>query len=176
MRIIAGKYRGMILTRFAGDDVRPTSDRVKESLFQILEPRLFGARVLDLFCGSGALGLECLSRNAESVHFNDCSQESLKLLYKNMSRVRERYTVSCSDFKTCLSHLKGQYDLIFSDPPYRENYLPEIASLVREQDLLKEGGLIVHESDREEELPSGFLLKRCKQYGRTFVYFLEKEL
>ena len=80
MRIIAGKHRGRVLAEFAGKEIRPTSDRVKESLFQILAPRLAGARVLDLFCGSGALGLESLSRGAREAVFNDISAQSLVVL------------------------------------------------------------------------------------------------
>ena len=79
MRIVAGKYRGRVLASFRGDDVRPTSDRVKESLFQILGAKLVGARVLDLFCGSGALGLESLSRGAREAVFNDVSRDSLAI-------------------------------------------------------------------------------------------------
>lgn len=86
MRIIAGKHRGRALAQFAGKNVRPTADRVKESLFQILSARLVGARVLDLFCGSGALGLESLSRGAAEAVFNDRSKESLALLKKKFKR------------------------------------------------------------------------------------------
>ena len=88
MRIIAGKHRGRVLAQFAGMDVRPTPDRVKESLFQILTPRLAGARVLDLFCGSGALGLEALSRGAKEAVFNDASASSAAICKKNRPRRR----------------------------------------------------------------------------------------
>lgn len=76
MRIISGKYRGMVLAQFNGAEIRPTADRVKESLFNILSDKIGGSRVLDLFCGSGNLGLECISRGAESVGFNDASRDS----------------------------------------------------------------------------------------------------
>ena len=88
MRIIGGKYRSRVLAEFAGDDVRPTSDRTKESLFNILALKLYGARVLDLFCGSGALGLESLSRGAKEVVFNDSAKASIAILKKNLSALK----------------------------------------------------------------------------------------
>ena len=94
MRIIAGRHRGRVLAQFRGEAVRPTSDRVKESLFQILSARLYGARVLDLFCGSGALGLESLSRGAREAVFNDASRESLAICKKKPCRAqRARHRV-----------------------------------------------------------------------------------
>ena len=86
MRIIGGKYRSRILADFAGEEVRPTSDRAKESLFNILALKMYGARVLDLFSGSGALGLESLSRGAKEVVFNDCSKDSLAILKRTLQR------------------------------------------------------------------------------------------
>lgn len=174
MRIIAGKYRGRTLATFRGEAVRPTSDRVKESLFQILAPRIGGARVLDLFCGSGALGIECLSRGAEDVLFNDVSRESLSLLEKNLARVGEKRKVLSRDFRACLLTADGQFDLIFSDPPYGQDYLKEICVLIAERDLLKEGGLLLHESEREETVPGGWTFSDVRRYGRTKIYFLQR--
>ena len=88
MRIIGGKFRSRILAEFPGEDVRPTSDRVKESLFNILSLKLYGARVLDLFAGSGALGLESLSRGAGEVVFNDCAKTSIAILKKNLATLK----------------------------------------------------------------------------------------
>lgn len=174
MRIIAGKYRGRTLASFKGEEIRPTSDRVKESVFQILSPRIAGARVLDLFCGSGALGLECLSRGAAEAVFNDLRAESLAVLRKNLVRVTESYRVVCRDFRACLSAETGQFDLIFSDPPYREDFLCEIGALVAERGLLRGGGLLVHESEREETPPAGFRMADFRRYGRTAVCFFER--
>ena len=84
MRIIGGKYRSRVLAEFAGQDVRPPSARAKESLFNILSLKMYGARVLDLFCGSGALGLESLSRGAKAAGFNDCAKDSVAFLKKNL--------------------------------------------------------------------------------------------
>ena len=88
MRIIGGRHRGRKLAEFGGEEIRPTADRVKESLFNILSFKIAGATVLDLFCGSGNLGLECLSRGAASAHFNDFSKESLLVLKKNIASLK----------------------------------------------------------------------------------------
>lgn len=172
MRVIAGKHRGRVLAEFRGDSVRPTPDRVKESLFQILNGRLDDARVLDLFCGSGALGIESLSRGAAEVVFNDVSKESLAILRKNLALVKENGTVYQLDFQSCLKRCEGQFDLIFSDPPYKERFLEPVCRLVKEQRLLKEGGLLLYESEREETIPLGWEAVDRRNYGRTAVYFL----
>ena len=111
MRIIAGKHRGRALARFAGNDVRPTPDRVKESVFQIIGANLVGARVLDLFCGSGALGLESLSRGAKEAVFNDVSRESLVILKKNLAALREEARATNLDYRACLAQSVGAFDV-----------------------------------------------------------------
>ncbi len=174
MRIIAGKYRGRTLAAFQGEAIRPTPDRVKESLFQILAPRIRGARVLDLFCGSGALGAECLSRGAAEVCFNDVSKESLSVLGKNLKALGETCKVTCRDFRACLLSAEGKFDLVFSDPPYREDYLGEICSLLASRGLMAEGGLLLHESEREETVPAGWTFYDVRRYGRTKIYFLQR--
>ena len=118
MRIIGGKYKSRVLAEFPGEDVRPTSDRAKESLFNILALKIYGARVLDLFSGSGALGLECLSRGAKEVVFNDYSKESLAILKKNLTALKipvggEETKVQHADYLVCLEQARGQFDLIF---------------------------------------------------------------
>ena len=169
MRIIAGKHRGRVLAQFQGNGVRPTSDRVKESLFQILSLKLVGARVLDLFCGSGALGLESLSRGAREAVFNDISKESLALLKKNLTALKETGMVYNLDFKACLLRAEGKFDFIFVDPPYSPDYLSEILSLVKERNLLNEGGLVVYETEREQPQVAGWDKADERKYGRTRV-------
>lgn len=168
MRIIGGRFRGRTLAAFRGQEIRPTPDRVKESLFQILMPRLVGARVLDLFAGSGALGLESLSRGAREAVFNDASAESLAVLKKNLSALNVQASVTQKDFCACLKSAEGEFDIIFCDPPYRESFLQEICNLVKEQALLSEGGIVVYESEREERA-EGFELLDERRYGRTRV-------
>lgn len=170
MRIIAGKHRGRVLASFSGERVRPTPDRVKESLFQILSDRIVGARVLDLFSGSGALGLESLSRGAREVCFNDLSEESLALVKKNLTLLREEAKLTRQDFRTCLKGAAGKFDLIFCDPPYAEGFLGEILSIVKARGLLSEGGLVVYESEREEEATEGWEAEDIRRYGRTKIF------
>ena len=174
MRIIAGKHRGRILTQFQGQEIRPTPDRVKESLFQILELRLRGARVLDLFCGSGALGLECISRGAKEVVFNDRSRESLAVLKKNLSVLGESGKIYNLDYKACLDSVSGKFDLIFADPPYKDTLCAEILSYVKARKLLGKQGLVVYESEREETAPEGFTLADKRSYGRTKILFFKE--
>ena len=179
MRIIGGKYKSGVLAEFPGTDVRPTGDRVKESLFNILSLKIGGARVLDLFCGSGALGLECLSRGAKEAVFNDFSSESIRLLEKNMKALGvvkgaegKVYTL---DFSVCLDGLKGGFDLIFLDPPYRFEYgVPALEKIAR-RGLLNENGIAVYERDKPfEERIDGLEKYDERRYGRTYLTFFRK--
>lgn len=176
MRIIAGKHRGKVLATFEGIGVRPTPDRVKESLFQILSGHIVGARVLDLFAGSGALGLECLSRGAREVVFNDSSKESVALLKKNLAACKESGEVHSLDFAACLKTLSGEFDLIFCDPPYRLDLSDTILNLICERGLLKRDGLVVYESEREISIPETFTLADKRTYGRVKIFFLKRKL
>lgn len=176
MRIIAGKFRGKKLAAFDGNAIRPTPDRVKESLFQILSARLNGARVLDLFAGSGALGLEALSRGAREVVFNDSSSESRLLLKKNLASVGSQATVLPLDYAACLSSVAPPFDAIFCDPPYREDLSKEILSLIERRGLLSENGVVVYESEREETAPAGWEIFDRRVYGRTKIALFSRSL
>lgn len=176
MRIISGKYRGLKLADFDGNDVRPTADRVKESLFNVLYGRVAGASVLDLFCGSGNLGLECLSRGAESVHFNDISPASLEILKKNLARLKspQQFKITNYDYSVCLSRA-DKYDLIFIDPPYRLEIGIDALKLIGAGNLLNEGGLVVFERDRSfEGEVAGLRQTDERKYGKTYLTFFEK--
>ena len=174
MRIIAGKHRGRALAQFRGNAVRPTPDRVKESLFQVLGARLSGARVLDLFCGSGALGLECLSRGAREAVFNDASRDSLAICKKNIAALGEHAQVYNLDFRNCLMRVGGRFDVIFADPPYAERFTQEALTLIARGDLLEEGGVVVWESEREGTPPGGWRLADRRSYGRTKMFLFER--
>lgn len=175
MRIIAGKFRGKKLCSPNDAAVRPTADRVKESVFQILSDKLQGARVLDLFSGSGALGLESLSRGAEEVVFNDASKESLALTRKNASAVGGKCKTFGLDYASCLSCVTGAFDVIFCDPPYREDYCRAILTKIRERGLLKPNGVVVYESEREEVPPEGWVRADMRKYGRCRVAFFKTQ-
>lgn len=172
MRIISGKHRGMKLASFSGEDIRPTADRVKESLFNILGG-VEGLKVLDLFCGSGNLGIECLSRGAESVHFNDLSKDSLAVLNANLKRLKEKnYTVTNSDYAVCLNSLKGEFDLIFIDPPYRLDIGIKALEKIAENNLLN--GIVVFERDRAfQGKINGLTLFDERKYGKTYLSFFK---
>lgn len=169
MRIIAGKHRGKKLAAFRGTDIRPTPDRVKESLFQILSSRLEGARVLDLFAGSGALGLEALSRGAREVIFNDNSPEARTLIGKNLRAAGERGTVLPLSFRDCLLSVQPPFDLIFCDPPYKEDVAEDILTLVQKRELLAKNGLVVYESERDIIPPEGWEEADRRTYGRVKI-------
>lgn len=174
MRIISGKYRGMNLAQFKGEEIRPTADRVKESLFNILSDRVAGARVLDLFCGSGNLGIESISRGAGFVHFNDISKDSIAVLNKNLSRLKDKnFAVTTQDYSLCLSRVKG-FDLIFIDPPYAREYGVEALKLIGAGKLLNEGGIAVYERDRSfiGEI-KGLELYDERKYGKTYLTFFK---
>lgn len=176
MRIISGKYRGLKLADFDGDVVRPTADRVKESLFNILMGKVAGADVLDLFCGSGNLGIECLSRGAASVHFNDASATSIGILKKNLIRLKDEPTckVTNLDFSVCLARA-GRFDLIFIDPPYRMEAGMQALKIIGEKSLLNDGGVAVLERDRSfsGEI-NGLNVTDERKYGKTYLTFFEK--
>lgn len=177
MRVVSGKYRGLNLVPFEGEDIRPTADRVKESLFNILSSRVIGAVVADVFCGSGNLGIECLSRGAECVHFNDLSNKSLEVLGKNLAKLRggEKYFITRSDYLSFLKGTSARFDLIFIDPPYRYDYgLPALRTIA-ERDLLKDGGVVVYERDRSFEGETyGLVMSDERKYGRTYLTFFTR--
>ncbi|MBQ9714023.1 MAG: 16S rRNA (guanine(966)-N(2))-methyltransferase RsmD [Clostridia bacterium] len=182
MRIIGGKYRSRVLAEFDGQDVRPTSDRAKEALFNILALKLLGARVLDLFSGSGALGLECLSRGAQEVVFNDFAKESIAILKKNLVALKipingEEAKISNVDYSVCLEGVRGEFDLILIDPPYRFDYGIKALEKISQRGLLTENGIAVYERDRPFEGEIVGLEKYDeRKYGKTyFTFFRRKE-
>lgn len=135
--------------------VRPTTDKVKEAIFSILMNEIYGSNVLDLFSGTGNLGLEALSRGAEHCWFCDSSRDSLKLIRENITycKANERSTVLAGDFRKVLARITTQMDIILLDPPYGMDMLPECFDLISEYDLLAENGLIIAEHRKEEQLP-----------------------
>ncbi len=177
MRIISGRYRGMKLLEFGTEGIRPTADRVKESLFNILYGKIAGAKVLDLFCGSGNLGIECLSRGADEVRFNDKSAESCAVLKKNLAKLKDgNFKVTCLDFTACLDLLAGKekFDLIFLDPPYRLEAGREALEIIAKRGLLKDDGVAVLERDRNFEGEIAGLEKFDeRKYGKTFITFFK---
>ncbi len=175
MRIIGGTYRGRVLAEFAGNDIRPTADRVKESLFGILTPRLYDANVLDVFCGSGNLGIEALSRMAKYCHFNDVSNASLSVLKKNLEKLKvepQKVKITHLDYLQALNATTEKFDIIFLDPPYRFDYGVPALQVIAKRRLLTEGGVAVYERDRSfTEKVAGLCKTDERKYGLTYLSF-----
>ncbi|NCA67118.1 MAG: 16S rRNA (guanine(966)-N(2))-methyltransferase RsmD [Clostridia bacterium] len=175
MRIIAGKYRGRKLNTPNGQDVRPTSDRVRENIFNIIQWRIAGSAVLDLFAGTGAMGIEAISRGATAV-FNDKDMSSVALIKDNLIYLNEKAEVFNLDYAAALSRLKGrQFDTIFLDPPYALD-ATNVINIINENKLLKKNGLIVYEHSAEKQYEyTGFTVADSRKYGTVAVDFLEEK-
>ena len=172
MRVIAGTHRGRRLVAPPGRDTRPTSDRVREALFSILAARVVDARVLDVFAGSGALGIEALSRGAGSALFSDSSRAAVAAVRANLQALGLDAHVVAGDARRVLrdAHARGAaYDLIFLDPPYRqaEHWAPDLSQLV--PTVLAPGGRVVSESDRRRPLQLDLPLLGERRYGDTLI-------
>lgn len=178
MRVITGKYRGRKLNTPQDYDIRPTSDKAKEALFSILANQLYDSRVLDLFAGTGSLGIEALSRGASYCLFADASGKSLKLVKENLEhcKVEEKTRVAAGDYKKILKNLADRiedglekpFDIILLDPPYNKGLLPEAFELIKQGNILASDGVIVAEHRKEEILPeeiSGFHRIKERRYG-----------
>lgn len=177
MRIIGGKHRSRVLTEFAGEDVRPTSDRAREALFNILSFTVRGARVLDLFAGSGALGLESLSRGAKEAVFNDASKASIAILKKNITTLKEENVrIYNYDFSVCLDAVQGQFDIVFIDPPYKQEYGAQALKKIAERGLLTESGVAVYERDRPfDGEVTGLKKYDERRYGKAYFTFFGRD-
>lgn len=176
MRIISGKHRGRKLAEFSCEGIRPTSDRAKESLFNILSSSVTGATVLDLFCGSGNLGLECISRGAKCVCFNDKSPASVAVLKKNIAALKEEQAciVTVSDYVDYLVRCDKKFDIILLDPPYAEEFGVKALTLVSQKGLLSEGGVAVYERDRPFDCcVEGLEKVDERKYGKAYLTFFK---
>ena len=166
MRVITGTARGRRLATPANNDIRPTTDNVKESIFNIIQFDIEGRRVLDLFAGTGQLGIECLSRGAESAVFVDQSREAVKLVRDNLKTCNLNGTViqmdSLSFLKSC-----GKFDLIFIDPPYDSPVYDEVLKTINLVDILSDGGIIICETARDRQLP---VLQPPYRLVREYIY------
>lgn len=173
MRIIAGMRRGCKLADFNGENVRPTADRVKESVFNIISGFIHEAKVLDLFAGSGALSLEALSRGAKEAVMTDLSSESVKIIKENISRTsfEDRTEVINTSAEDYIKKCGKKFDLIFLDPPYNKGFIKPVTELLLENDCLENNAVIVAETDFPEEEYSFAALEeyRRRKYGRTFI-------
>ena len=179
MRVITGTAWGVLLKTPEGLTTRPTSDRVKEALFSIIHFEIPGARVLDLFGGTGQLGIEALSRGAASAVFVDAGEPACRLIRENLKRTRfEREgKVIKSDYLAYLTSCREQFDIILLDPPYAEVFLENALKKITEIDILQSGGIIVAERPLGKELPwefEGYTRSRDYKYGKTLLTIYRK--
>lgn len=180
MRVITGKARGIQLKTPDGMLTRPTADRVKEALFSIINYDIPGAKVLDLFGGTGQLGIEALSRGAKSAVFVDAREDACKLIRENLKRTRleGEARVVRSDYLDFLSRCKENFDIILLDPPYAEVFLENALKRITEIDILQSGGIIVAERPLGKELPweiDGYTRSKDYKYGKILLTLYRKE-
>ena len=179
MRVISGKARGVALKTPEGQRTRPTADRVKEAMFSIVQFDLPGARVLDLFAGTGQLGIEAISRGAKNAVFVDAEETACRLIRENLrkARMEQEGTVIRSDYLAYLSTCRDAFDIIFLDPPYAEVFLENAIKKITEIDILQSGGIIITERPFGKDLPwdfPGFVRSKDYKYGKTLLALYRK--
>lgn len=179
MRVITGSARGMALKAPKGMDTRPTLDQVKEGIFSAIQFEVEGRRVLDLFAGSGQMGIEALSRGARSAVFVDRGAEAVKTVRENLEKTKlsERAKIVRADYLSYLAAYRETFDLIFLDPPYAEVFLESSLKRISEIDILSDSGIIITERPFGKALPAeipGLYRSRDYRYGRAAVTIYRK--
>ena len=180
MRVITGTAKGKRLKTPEGMNTRPTADRVKEAVFSVIQFEVQNAKFLDLFAGSGQMGIEALSRGASSAVFVDSNREAYKLLQENIKTVgfENRSSVVFSDYRSYLKKCREKFDIIFLDPPYAEDFLENSLKSITEIDILEECGIIICERPadklRELEIP-GLIRAKDYRYGKTWITIYRKD-
>lgn len=182
MRVISGTAKGTKLNSIEELSTRPTLDRVKEALFNIIQTKIQDSIILDLFSGSGSIGIEFLSRGCKNAYLCDNSSKAINMIYQNLERtnLQENAIVLKKDYKKCLQDFANKnisFDIIFIDPPYKNNIAVDAVEIILNLNLLKEKGFIIIETDeKERELEN---LKKldveiydCRKYGRVNLIFL----
>ncbi|MGN0546602.1 MAG: 16S rRNA (guanine(966)-N(2))-methyltransferase RsmD [Acutalibacteraceae bacterium] len=178
MRVITGKARGTTLKTLEGVSVRPTTDRVKEAVFSIIQFEIEGRRVLDLFAGSGQLGIEALSRGAESAVFVDADKNSVRVVKENLAKTKlEQFaSVAQTDSLAFLSMTDRVFDIAFLDPPYQTGLLQKALASIGEH--IAQGGVVICEHPTEEKLDDcfdGLAKQKDYRYGKTEITVYRKE-
>ena len=179
MRVIAGKYKKTPIKTLEGEDItRPTRDMVKEALFSSIQIDS-ETRFLDLFSGSGSIGLEALSRDAKEVVFNDINKDAVRIINTNLTKVNENRMVLNLDYQKCLERLQGEkFDYIYCDPPYKFNAYEDLFFYVNKYDVLDKKGIMILEVDKKTDLNDSYLdinKYKEKKYGITKLLYYRKE-
>ena len=180
MRVISGKARGIALKTPQGQATRPTADRVKEAMFSIIQFDIPGAKILDLFGGTGQLGIEALSRGASSCVFIDEREEACKLIRENLKRTKLESSAKVirSDYLRYLAACQDKFDVVLLDPPYAEIFLENSLKMITEIDILQSGGIIVTEHPLGKELSvefPGYSRSKDYKYGSTLLTLYRKD-
>ena len=186
MKIITGIARGMNLETLEGDATRPTSQRVKEAVFSMIQFDIEGASVLDLFAGSGQLGLEALSRGAKKATFCDSSRDAIDIVMRNAKKTRlfDKCRISACDYNQMIRGIAGKekYDIIFIDPPYKDKIIAEILKKIIKADIMSENCIVICESGDEdvfygdEELKSKYTVSKISKYSISYVTVLRNKV
>jgi len=179
VRIISGEHKGRRLVGGKKMKVRPTSDRVKESIFNVLREEVAGKKILDLFAGAGSLGIEALSRGAESVTFVDASSQSINILKKNLRdlNLKSKSIILRMDGLRALNKLKQNFQMIFADPPYLKGFVQRIIDSIVQTEVLEKNGLLILEHHKKETFFSPeekLSVLKQKKFGDTVISFFLK--
>lgn len=180
MKIISGKYKGRVLEGFDIAGTRPTMDRVKESLFAMIQSYLEDATVLDLFAGSGNLGIEALSEGAQEIYLVDKNKKACQVIKRNINKIGiEASDIFCGDYKSALEKYQEQsikFDIIFLDPPYQTDLVKKSMEVIEKYELLSKNGIIVAESNTLDKIICSDKLEivKSKKYGDKVVAILKK--
>ena len=180
MRIISGKYRGKEVFGYQLEGTRPTQDRIKESLFAMIQNEVGDAKVLDLFAGTGNLGLEALSNGARHCTFVDNNQKAVQTIKKNIHNLNiptDQHKVILSDYQAFLNQDKESYDVIFLDPPYRYTVLPELLNDLVTKEKITSGGIVVCEYEQGNliELVQNLVQIKDRKYGYKRITIYKRE-
>lgn len=181
MRIVAGVHRSRKLKTLEGNDTRPTLDKIKEAIFSSIGPYFTDGNMLDLFAGSGSMGLESISRGMTQAYFSDCNKEAIEVIQNNVKSLKEedRCIIKQLDYKQMLKEYKDMsFSFIFIDPPYALNVHDNILVFIEANHMLSEDGVVVVESDKDTNLLLSYQsLKKVKEkvYGKTKITYYRKE-
>lgn len=178
MKVISGKYKGRVIEGFNIDGTRPTMDRVKESLFAMIQDYLQDSICLDLFSGSGNLAIEAISEGAKYVYLVDHNKKAIELINKNISKlnIMSQCKILNMNYQKGIENLKSiKFDIIFLDPPYNTNYIEESLILINKYNLLNDDGIIVCESDSLDKIIyDGYIEIKSRKYGDKYIVILRK--
>lgn len=179
MRIISGKYKGRKVDGYTIDGTRPTMDRVKESVIGMIQTKLEDSICLDLFTGSGSVGLELLSNGAKKCYFVDNNYKVIETLNKNMKslKISDDYEIIKSSYEAALKNFKNRnikFDIIFLDPPYKFNYIVPSLKLISDYNLINEDGLIICEYENEDIDIENYELIKFRKYGSKKIKIYKK--